>query len=285
MKKIINIILFCALGVLVFLSDPKEIQAAFTFTASIDFGDINADGDIDKADKELITQHIQASADKEVSYQHPGWILKSYAAMAADSNQDGIIDNKDLEYIVSIVDLKEKREQTIDVKTTITKEYKRGTNFSLGAKAYGKLTYKSSNANIVTVSSKGTVNIQGYGTAVITVNAAETAIYKSAAKKVTVNIVPAKLALNVTAGGSGTIKIAWKRDITVDGYQIQCSTQKTFPSSATLNGTVTKNSTVSSTLQGLSKGKRYYVRIRSFKRIKGIPVYGVWSTVRDVVVK
>lgn len=267
------------------LSCPQCVQAAFTFTAAIEFGDINADGAIDAADEELITQHIQAATNAEIAQEHPGWTLRSYAAVAADANQDGLINSEDLEIIRDTIALKEKRVQVIDVDTNITKQYKRGTNFSLNAKAQGALTYKSSNANVVTVSAKGTVNIQGYGTAVITVTAKETALYKSAVKKVTVTVVPAKLTVKVAAKGSGTLKIDWKRDTTVDGYQIQCSTKKTFPGSNTMVGTVSKNATITSTLRNLSKGKTYYVRIRGFKRIDGIPVYGVWSAVKSAAVK
>ena len=61
--------------------------------------------------------------------------------------------------------------------------------FNLGATAKTALTYSSSNPAVADVSSDGTVTVKGAGTAVITVTAAETLIYKSAVKEITVNVI------------------------------------------------------------------------------------------------
>ena len=61
--------------------------------------------------------------------------------------------------------------------------------FNLGATAKTALTYSSSNPAVADISSDGTVTVKGDGTAVITVTAAETLIYKSAVKEITVNVI------------------------------------------------------------------------------------------------
>lgn len=73
--------------------------------------------------------------------------------------------------------------------------------FSLGAKTNGDgtLTYKSSNAKVVTVSSTGKVTIKGAGTAKITISASATANYKAASKVITVTVNKAANPLKVSA--------------------------------------------------------------------------------------
>ncbi len=64
--------------------------------------------------------------------------------------------------------------------------------FSLGAKAKTKLTYKSSNTQIVAVSTDGQVTIKRPGTAKITITAAAGTNYNKAVKTVTVKVAKAK---------------------------------------------------------------------------------------------
>lgn len=100
-----------------------------------------------------------------------------------------------------------KAAQTITVANTecVTKK-----TAKLGAKASGggKLTYKSSNAKVVTVSAKGVVKGVKAGKAKITITAAETANYKKATKVVTVkvgkaNTLGAKAKMKVVAVAAG----------------------------------------------------------------------------------
>ncbi len=74
-----------------------------------------------------------------------------------------------------------------------------GKTVSLGATASagGKLTYKSSDATVATVDSKGTITGKKGGTAKVTVTAAATTNHKSASKTVTVTVT--KAAQTVTA--------------------------------------------------------------------------------------
>lgn len=76
--------------------------------------------------------------------------------------------------------------------------------FSLGTKVSGKakVTYSSSNKNVVTVNKKGKVSIKGAGIAEITIKSKPTSQYFSAVKKVKVTIKPRKV--KVTGKASGT---------------------------------------------------------------------------------
>lgn len=82
----------------------------------------------------------------------------------------------------------EKAVQKITVSEDSYTKYTDSPSFNLGAKAKTKLSYKSTNTNIATVSSNGTVTIKGSGTVSIKITAAESANYKSASKTVLINV-------------------------------------------------------------------------------------------------
>lgn len=98
---------------------------------------------------------------------------------------------------------------------------------------------------------------------------------------------PKKMTLSVKSKKKRTITISWKRNKSVSGYELQYSTSKKFPAqkSKTKNGYTSSNKTTSSTVRGLKSKKTYYVRIRAYKKVKGIRVSGAWSKVRKIKVK
>ena len=67
------------------------------------------------------------------------------------------------------------------------------------------------------------------------------------------------------------------------GYQIQYATAKTFKGAKTLNIAGAKN--VSKTVKRLAKNKRYYVRVRSYRKSGKVTYYSAWSTTKNVVIK
>ena len=82
---------------------------------------------------------------------------------------------------------------TVTVKNTkgvVSKKYG-DKAFSLGAKAKTGLTYKTSNAKIATVDSKGKVTIKGVGTVKITITAKASTSYKAATKTMTIKVAKA----------------------------------------------------------------------------------------------
>ncbi len=158
--------------------------------------------------------------------------------------------------------------QKIQVTRNITKAYSKNGKFSLKATAEGKLTYKSSNKKVVKVAKNGKVTIKGYGKAKITITAAAVGDYKAASTNVTVKIVPRKLKLAVLSKKADSIAVRWNRDNTVDGYQIQYSIKNSFPKkkSMTKTGWIESNKqTTALIVQGLKKGKTYYIRICGYK--------------------
>jgi hypothetical protein len=106
----------------------------------------------------------------------------------------------------------------------------------------------------------------------------------SGSTKATFKIVPKKAVISsLTSPKTGRIEITWKKDTTADGYEIVYSTSSSFKSISGV--TVKKNSTVSTTLTGLKKGKTYYIKVRSYKLIDGKKYYGEYSSVKKITCK
>ena len=89
------------------------------------------------------------------------------------------------------VEVAKAKQSITGVSTAYNKTYGNAA-FSLGAKAKTKLTYKSSNTQIVAVSTDGKVTIKRPGTAKITITAAAGTNYNKAVKTVTVKVAKAK---------------------------------------------------------------------------------------------
>ncbi|MDO4501733.1 MAG: hypothetical protein Q4D06_00980 [Coriobacteriia bacterium] len=101
-----------------------------------------------------------------------------------------------------------------------------GASFSLGAKAKTALTYKTSNAKVVTVGSTGRVYIKGAGTATITVSAKATDQYKAATKKVTVKVAKKGQSLTVSTAKKTAAKGKYTSAVTVKGAKTSKSFKK-----------------------------------------------------------
>ena len=86
----------------------------------------------------------------------------------------------------------------------------------------------------------------------------------------------------LTNNASRTIRPTWSRNKAADGYQIwyqvgeNASTRKII--------TVYGSGTVSRNITGLTKGNRYKVFVRSFKKVNGVYYYSAWSASRTVKV-
>lgn len=64
---------------------------------------------------------------------------------------------------------------------------------------------------------------------------------------------------------------------------IQYATAKNFKGAKTANIAGAKN--VSKTVKRLAKNKRYYVRVRSYRKSGRVTYYSAWSTTKNVVIK
>ena len=79
--------------------------------------------------------------------------------------------------------------------------------------------------------------------------------------------------------------MTWKKqDTQTTGYQVQYSTDKNFKKgnkTVTVKGAKTNAKTISK----LTKGKKYYVRVRTYKTVNKTNFYSGWSKSSSVTVK
>ena len=89
--------------------------------------------------------------------------------------------------------------------------------------------------------------------------------------------------MKLTAGRKA-FAVKWKKQAAqTTGYQIQYSLSKKFTGSKTVS--VNRNSTTSATISRLSAKKRYYVRIRTYKKVGSKVYYSAWSAAKYVTTK
>lgn len=106
-----------------------------------------------------------------------------------------------------------------------------------------------------------------------------------ATKKASNKNKPKKTKIKSVKGKKNEFKITWKKVSGVKGYQIKYSTNKYFFESLTKSKNVKKAKTTSATVKNLRKGKTYFVKVRTYKIVKGKKVYSNWSKVKTVTAK
>lgn len=99
-------------------------------------------------------------------------------------------------------------------------------------------------------------------------------------KTVTTATKPAKSSLTVTSS-KGKVNLSWKDVMGESGYQVYYSTKKDgkYKKLTSLKADKVKYS------KKLTKGKKYYFKVRAYKKAGGKTVYGSFSSVKSVKIK
>ena len=101
----------------------------------------------------------------------------------------------------------------------------------------------------------------------------------------TFDIIPKGTSLSKLTKGKKKIKVKWKTQKNqTDGYEIQYSTKKKFNKSVKTKK-VTGAGKKSATIKKLKARKKYYVRIRTWKKVGSKVYYSNWSKVKKVKTK
>lgn len=165
---------------------------------------------------------------------------------------------------------------------SITKTYG-DAPFSIGftSSSDGGITYSSSNKKVASVSKSGKVTIKGCGSANIEIKSQAKDNYKEKTAVVTIKVKPQKQKILQLKDDNGNIKLSWQKDKKSDGYYIYYSTDYKFNNDFhKIN--VTKNSTTSKTINKLKSGKKYYVKVCSYKKDGKEIISGDFSKVYNI---
>ena len=88
---------------------------------------------------------------------------------------------------------------------------------------------------------------------------------------------------SATNSASKKMTVKWAKNAKANGYQIQYSLKSNFSGAKSVSAD--KNSIVSKTIGGLTKGKKYYVRLRTYKKVGSKKYYSTWSPTKTVAIK
>lgn len=100
-------------------------------------------------------------------------------------------------------------------------------------------------------------------------------------------IYPKSSAIKKLKKGKKKMTVSWTKQskYAVSGYQIKYSKSKKFSKRSTKTVTVKSYKTSSKTIKKLKARKKYYVRVRAYKTVKGSKYYSSWSKTKSVKVK
>ena len=161
---------------------------------------------------------------------------------------------------------------------------KKTLNLNIKAEKGASVSVKSANKKVVSIDKKKRAVICGTGKTEITVTASLNG-KKTTVLKIPVSITPIRQsAPALKSSKSRQMTVSWKKDTRATGYQIMYSTDKKFRKNVkTVN--IKKYKTTRCTVKKLARNKRYYVRVRSYKKVSGGKLYGSWSSMKNVKIK
>ena len=103
-------------------------------------------------------------------------------------------------------------------------------------------------------------------------------------KELKKSVLPGKTKSITVSAKKNAAKVTWKSVSTATGYQIQVSPDKTFKK-GTRTATVDGKTKTSRTFKKLKSGKKYYVRMRTYKTLSGKKYFGNFTKARTVTAK
>lgn len=171
-------------------------------------------------------------------------------------------------------------------KTVAVAAKKKTVQLSASALDGAAITFTTTNQT-VKVSKAGLVTIPANyaGSVTITVTAAATTKYAKTTKKITLTVKPKAVTLSsVKSSAAGSLTGKWTKLAVATGYEFQYSTTKDF-TSGKVSVAVKGASNVSKTVSKLTKGKKYYVRVRCYKTYNKKNYSSDWSNAKSVTVK
>ena len=108
--------------------------------------------------------------------------------------------------------------------------------------------------------------------------------------KKTFEICPKGTSISNVKAGKKSFSVKWKKQTSqTSGYEIAYATDTSFSKKKTKTVVIKSNKTISKEIKGLKPGKKYYVKVRTYKEIKSgtkkVKIYSDWSKTKTVRIK
>lgn len=98
-----------------------------------------------------------------------------------------------------------------------------------------------------------------------------------------IDITPLATTISSVKAKSKAFTVKWKLQKNASGYEIQYGTKSNFAGAKSV--VIDDPKTASATIKSLTSKKKYYVRVRCFKRVDRLYGYSKWSKSASVIVK
>ena len=146
----------------------------------------------------------------------------------------------------------------------------------------GELSYVSENTSVVEVTEDGRLIPKSVGKTSVIITASATESSEQVSKRITIKVRPVPTDITkVESVGDGSVKVSWTTQKGITGYQIQYADNPQF----TEGKAVKFRKCERAGLAGLAQGKKYYIRLRTYKKTAGVTYYSDWSKVSETVVR
>ncbi|MCI9531161.1 MAG: hypothetical protein HFH38_05340 [Lachnospiraceae bacterium] len=232
-----------------------------------------------KRDLEAVIKANTVADSEKGQYTEASWnAYKSVLEEAKGLLADGSLTAEDVAKMgQSLRDAKSNLEKKRVTKKNQAIRYSKSLQKAYGAKAFrldakvtvgdGRLSYRSSDKKVAVVDKNGKVTLKGSGVCTITATAAATALYNKKSVSISLKVTPKKPVLSSAKAVKGKkLAVKWKKVSKADGYLIQYALKKDFKGAKKIE--VKKPGITSATMKGLKAGKKYYVRICAYKKVK-----------------
>lgn len=143
--------------------------------------------------------------------------------------------------------------------------------------------YSSDNNKVIKVSEQGLVTIKGCGRANVIANFFNSSGYVKTSV-VSVTVKPVKQKITDLESNERNINVKWTRDKKADGYYIYCASDKKFTKNLQKIN-VSKNKNTSKSITKVKSGKKYFVKVCSYKISGEEIILGDFSKTKSIKVK
>lgn len=86
-----------------------------------------------------------------------------------------------------------------------------------------------------------------------------------------------KTSIKSLKSGKKSLTVSWNKRPAIKGYQVQYGLKKAYDNGNAKIKTIENNDTGKTTISKLKSGKKYYVRVRTYKVVNGKKYYSKWS--------